>query len=186
VERLSLLLNERLPGDLVARSASPAPPGFHPRFEATARVYAYRIYRDEDVPVDRMRYVAAWPGRWDWPAVREAAASIAGTHAFHAFAEGSLSPFYAKCTLDRLRTTERGPEVALHFRGDRFLRQMVRRLAAALCEVAAGRASPSTFAAAVEGKLRFQFKPAPAHGLVLEQVEYGNEDARDEHNAVLY
>jgi tRNA U38,U39,U40 pseudouridine synthase TruA len=83
-----------------------------------------------------------------------------------------LKPQYAHCALDAVQLREHGPEVVLRFRGDRFLRQMVRRLAGALFEVASGRLSPLRFANAIDGELDFQFKPAPPRGLVLFCVEY--------------
>lgn len=172
VEKLAEVLNARLPDDLRVRVACPALPGFHPRFNATARVYEYTIYRGADVPVDRMRYVAGYTGAWHTPAVEQALSAMAGRHAFHNFAEGSLKPQYAYCVLDPVQLREQGPEVVLRFRANRFLRQMLRRLVGALFLVAGGQISPQRYADAIADKLDFQFKPAPPRGLVLFCVEY--------------
>jgi tRNA pseudouridine38-40 synthase len=172
IEKLAGLVNLRLPDDLQIREACPTLPGFHPRFDAQARIYEYTIYRGADVPVDRMRYVAGYSGAWHGAAVEQALGAVAGRHAFHSFAEGSLKPQYAYCVLDRVQIREHGPEVVLRFRSNRFLRQMLRRLVGALLKVAGGQISPQRFINAIDGELDFQFKPAPPRGLVLFCVEY--------------
>jgi tRNA pseudouridine38-40 synthase len=175
-ERLAKILNAILPEDIQVRESCPALPQFHPRFDALAREYEYSLFRSSDVPVDRMRYVMAYEGEWNQPAVREALDALAGRHAFHCFAEGSLDPRFAKCTLDPVAMRQQDFAVWLKFRGDRFLRQMVRRIVGALIEVATGRVTPEQFTAAVDGRLEFQFKPAPARGLVLLNVDYGMKE----------
>ncbi len=176
VAKLTELLNARLPQDLRISTSLAAGADFHPRFKACARTYEYCVYRASNVPLQRSRYCAEHAGPWDATAVSEAAAALAGQHAFHRFAEGALDPRYAKCTLDPVRICASGVEVRLIFRADRFLRQMIRRIVGALLEVAAGRVSPASFARAVEGELEFQFKPAPPRGLTLLCVEYKIEE----------
>jgi tRNA pseudouridine38-40 synthase len=172
VERLAQILNPSLPDDLQVRESQPALAHFHPRFEAMARVYEYCVWRSLDVPVSRMRYVMPYAGVWNELSLDEALQALPGRHDFHCFAEGSLDPQFAYCTLDPVAVRQQGDEIWFTFRGDRFLRQMVRRITGALIEVCAGQVTPAQFAAAVEGRMDFQFKPAPARGLVLKNVDY--------------
>jgi tRNA pseudouridine38-40 synthase len=61
--------------------------------------------------------------------------------------------------------------------GDAFLRQMVRRMVAALVRVGRGRASATDVAAALgsPGRPAFDGDAAPAHGLCLWQVTEGRQ-----------
>jgi len=172
VDRLAQVLNRRLPPDLRVRSAAEVPQSFHPRYSARTRVYAYRVYRSMDVPVDRLRFTMPYEGPWNEVAVQHALSGLAGRHSFSSFAVGSLLPRYSLCTMDPVEFGERGPEIFWRFRANRFLRQMVRRLAGALLEVAAGRVGPQQFAEALSGPAGFQFKPALSQGLTLLKIEY--------------
>jgi tRNA pseudouridine38-40 synthase len=184
--KLAELLNSRLPEDLRIRESVAASAAFHPRFDASARSYEYCVYRGSDVPLQRSRYSAQYIGPWNAAAIAQAVAALAGRHAFNRFAQGALDPKYCICTLDPVGVTELGAEVRFHFRADRFLRQMIRRLMGALFEVAAGRVCPARLVQAVDGELEFQFKPAPPRGLTLLCVEYKLEEYQDEYNAVLH
>src|SRR5208337_5364982 len=44
VDNLRRAMNRLLPRDIRITSAEEAPPGFHPRFDAKAKTYEYRIY----------------------------------------------------------------------------------------------------------------------------------------------
>src|SRR3990172_8902187 len=78
-------LNANLPADIAARSVSLAEDEFHPRYDAIARLYRYRIYCQpiRDPLLDRF----AWRG---WPApeielMQAAAELLIGPHDFAAF-----------------------------------------------------------------------------------------------------
>jgi tRNA pseudouridine38-40 synthase len=171
VERLPRVINAKLPTDLQVRDAAVAGPGFHPRYSAGQRIYAYRIWRGVDVPVDRMRYVAQHTGSWDSPKVKAALNLLQGCHDFHAFGRG-VRPGGGRCHMNRAELLEQGAEAQFMLSADRFLWQMVRRLSASLCAVADGRMSVQQFAAAVAGQSEIKLAAAPACGLTLLEVQY--------------
>ena len=78
-------LNALLPKDVAVRSISPSRSDFHPRFDATARTYRYRIdckpVRDPLIE----RYVwRVWPPP-DFSRLQKAAGYFLGKHDFGAF-----------------------------------------------------------------------------------------------------
>jgi tRNA pseudouridine38-40 synthase len=172
VARLAAILNRRLPEDLRVREASEAEARFHPRFDAMGREYVYRVYRSADVPVDRLRYVAPYSGPWDAAAVAQGLKLLAGEQRFAAFSRFAPDKHEAVCTLQPVIAEERGPEISWRFAADRFLWNMVCRLAGALLGLAEGQVSLRQIEAALAGTRDFKLKPAPAKGLTLVAVRY--------------
>jgi tRNA pseudouridine38-40 synthase len=61
-------------------------PDFHPRWQALAKTYEYRIYRGRIVPPFEQRYVLHYPFPLDEDAMAAAAPVFEGSHDFTAFA----------------------------------------------------------------------------------------------------
>jgi tRNA pseudouridine38-40 synthase len=69
--------------------------------------------------------------------------------------------------------------LTFRFRGDGFLRHMVRNIVGTAVEVGLGRRAPRDMAVILQGGDRRLAGPtAPAHGLVLVHVEYGEDPDR--------
>jgi tRNA pseudouridine38-40 synthase len=170
--RLPAILNRRLPEDLRVRDAGEAGSRFHPRFDAVGREYVYRVYRGADVPVDRLRYTAPYSGPWDSATVAHGLELFAGEQRYAAFSRSAPDRHNAACTLERIAAEEHGPEVSWRFAADRFLWNMVCRIAGALLGLAEGKVSLQQIEDALAGKRDFKLKPAPAKGLTLVAVRY--------------
>lgn len=169
------LLGKQLPADVVVRTASDCAPGFHPRYDAVERVYLYRIYLGSDVPVDRMRYVCGHGGGWDCGAVEMLCEGLAGEHEFTSFCAGTIAREDSLCTLKPVEVMQSGQEVGMLFKGNRFLHNMICRLAGAILEVAQGGLAPADVLAALDEPAGFKPKPAPPRGLTLLWVKYAGE-----------
>src|SRR5271170_3661271 len=61
VENLARAMNHLLPRDIRVTRAEEANPDFHPRFQAKAKTYEYRIFRGEICPPFERRYVCHHP-----------------------------------------------------------------------------------------------------------------------------
>lgn len=167
-----------LPGDLVVRAATLAPPGFDARFSAAWRRYAYRLW-DRPIPPDPLRRheVAVVRGPLDLTAMNDAARRLLGLHDFAAFCRRREGSTTVRTLLD-LRATRLdggalagGVEVAL--RADAFCHSMVRALAGALVAVGSGRREPTWPAQLLAARVRDPgLQVLPAHGLVLTEVGY--------------
>lgn len=170
-------LNANLPPDLVVQAVRTAAPGFHPRFDALARSYRYRIYcRPWRDPL-RERY--AWHV---WPALeieilQAAAGLLVGSHDFAAFGtpprpDGSTVRNVLHAGW-RLEHDERIFEVE----ANAFLYRMARRMVFLQTAVAQGRLTLAELRQAVlDGAAGLPAGLAPACGLTLTGVRYPDMD----------
>jgi len=178
-DRLVRALNSSLPVDIAVRSAEVLGEKFHPRFDATARLYRYRLFCQ---PLrDPMRERFDWRV---WPVIHanvlaKAAKLFLGTHDFSAFG----SPTTPKGTTMRTIMKAEWQQVsedAWHFeiQADAFLYRMVRRLVFVQVAVAQGKTSVEAVAHALAKPLPAGTRSglpsglAPAHGLTLVEVKY--------------
>jgi tRNA pseudouridine38-40 synthase len=166
-------LNANLPQDIAVRDVRQAAPGFHPRYDARARTYVYRLYVS---PVrDPLRRLRAWHLRLapDLTAMREAASCLVGTHDFSAFGTPPQGGNPVRTVVEARWHEAPGQECHFTITANAFLYRMVRTLVGTLVEVGQGRMTPEVFrgilAACERGRAA---PPAPAHGLTLVAVDY--------------
>ena len=81
-ERVALILNHRLPGDVRVLMSERRDDGFHARHSALAKAYVYTLRRRAPCPPFESRYVWDYTFPLDLQAMRAAAAALAGTHDF--------------------------------------------------------------------------------------------------------
>ena len=173
-EQLLKALNATLPVDLAIKSLHEASTDFHPRFDATARRYQYRLFCE---PIrDPLREKFAWRV---WPAVdeyalKETATIFIGTHDFSSFG----SPTRPRSTTVRTVTKaewRKMPDGEWQFeiQADAFLYRMVRRLVFVQVSAALGKCSNEEVRKAFSRPGKLPAGLAPAHGLTLVEVNYG-------------
>jgi len=173
-ERWLRALNYHLPPDICVKAVEPAPAGFHARFSARRKHYHYRITRGRSP----LRHRRAWElrGPVDIERVRRAAREFLGTRDYRAFCQVAVqcrqTPGTGVCTIHRITAKETGDEVELRVIGNRFLYKMVRRIVGAAVTYGAGRMTIADIRAALAGRPHRPFRTAPAHGLLLDRVEY--------------
>ncbi len=175
-------LNSMLPQDIRILNASEASPDFHARFSAKGKTYRYDFFTGPIQPPHERLYRTHAPCPFTIDRVRPCLAYLIGSHDFSSFeATGSRDRsrttgrgavrtlFHAECLVDAAR-----PEhFSFRFRGDGFLRHMVRNLVGTLFMVGSGRISDYAFKVIMAAKDRQEAGPtAPACGLFLEQVHY--------------
>lgn len=167
-------LNAGLPIDIAVMQAQEVAEAFHARADARGKEYRYRIARAEVVSPFEAPFVAPLRGRLDVAAMRQAARHFLGTHDFTSFCPVA-SPIEDKVrTLRVSEVTEEGSLVDYRVVGDGFLRHMVRTLVGTLILVGRGRLDAAAIPHIMKGRDRRLAGPvAPARGLVLEQVFYG-------------
>ena len=169
-------VNSLLPPDVRLLAAARAPEGFLARRDAVWKEYLYRWSRAEVIPPRDAPFLAELAPGARAEAMRRAAASLEGRHDFSAFGVRMPRGETGVRRLLFVRIEERGDEVRALFRGDAFLRGMVRSICGVLAHVARGKAPESRPARLLETHdPRLLAPKAPAHGLTLARVAYADD-----------
>ncbi len=171
-------INSQLPADIALRDIW-RQEGFHPRFDALWRQYAYRIATPATRHPLLTRHVWQLIGEsLDLERMNAAAAICLGEHDFAAFGrppqEGS-SNSVRRIYVSRWEKESGafGRTLRYRIRGTAFLYHMVRRLVGMMAQVGRGLISPAEFEEILRSRDIARAKRlAPANGLILEAVGY--------------
>jgi tRNA pseudouridine38-40 synthase len=177
-EALRRAMNALLPRDVWVDEAALAPPRFHPRLDAIARSYEYRVGIARES-------LSPFHVRWCWPLQRDlelgsmerASASLVGDHSFLAFAKAGQEQRGDRCIVTEARW-EAWPPLGLvfHITANRFLHHMVRYLVGTLVEIGLGERPEHDLARLLEHAPTLKTSPpAPPEGLFLTRVTYPEE-----------
>ncbi len=193
-------LNARLPSDVRIVSADEVAASFHARFGARAKTYRYRIWNANLINPFERAYAWHVPGPLAIDAMQTAARALEGRHDFASFQAAASarrsteravfsSHVFAhddsRSAALRPSTGAGRPELVesggclltYEISGNGFLRHMVRAIAGSLVDIGRGRRSPEWLSAVVSSRDRTQAGPtAPAHGLFLVRVDYGEKE----------
>lgn len=174
IDRLPLALNALLPHDIVAKKATEVSPDFHPRFDATSRVYRYLIDNRPAPSILLRRYAWHISQPLDLVVMRAAAGYLIGTHDFASF-HASGSPLRSTVRrMIRVSVAKRDGIISITMEANAFLYHMARIIVGTLVEISLGKRTPDEMRAILEARDRkIASKTAPPHGLCLMQVKYG-------------
>jgi len=178
-DRLIRALNSTLPADVAVWSAQVVHEDFHPRFDATARLYRYTVFCQ--ALRDPLSERFAWRV---WPAINattlaDTARLFLGTHDFSAFGSATTPSGTTMRTImkaDWLQVKEN--EWHFEVQADAFLYRMVRRLVFVQVAVAQGKLSTAAIVDALAKQSPAGARSglpsglAPAQGLALVEVKY--------------
>jgi tRNA pseudouridine38-40 synthase len=163
-------MNHLLPRDIRVLNAAETHAAFHPRHDAAAKTYEYRIYRGDICPPFDRRYVHHHPYPLDEAAMAAAAGLLEGEHDFSSFATADESDALGRSKIRTIFSSQLrrdGDRLLYRVRGSGFLKHMVRNIVGALLEVGKGNLAPEQILAP-----RAPGPTAPPHGLFLISVEY--------------
>lgn len=171
--RLKASLNGLVPHSIAIRGVQLVADDFHARFNARWRRYRYRI-SVEPLALERsfVWYVRPEP---DIAAMNEAATYLLGRHDFSSFCRTKSETTNRICHVYEAAWFA-GPYPGrwdFLVRADRFLHGMVRSMVGTLLDVGHHKLEPTVLRDILNATDRTSAGPAaPAHGLVLEAVEY--------------
>ena len=169
-------VNAGLPPDVRVLEVDAVPAEFHARFDASWKEYLYRWSRAEVIPPRDAPFVARISYRATGERMVEAASWLPGKRDFSVFAVRLPKGETGVRTLEFVRIEEQGDELRALFRGDGFLRGMVRSIAGVLADSARGKAPVSLTQQLLRTGDRRGLSPkAPAQGLTLVRVGYEAE-----------
>lgn len=168
-------INGVLPGDIALQDLRQHP-GFHPRYDAAARLYKYHIVQSPHrQPLLRDRAWHLWSDL-DYDAMSAAAMLLLGEHDFATFGKPPTGESTVRLVMESHWTRRRAPygwDWTYTIEANAFLQHMVRRLVGVLVEVGRGRLTLADFEALFRSaKLVGAIPLAPPQGLVLDSVTY--------------
>jgi tRNA pseudouridine38-40 synthase len=166
---LKWAINRLLPPAIRTLSTEEVHADFHPRFDALAKTYEYRIVRSEVCSPFEWPYVHHHPYPLDEERMEQFATVFQGEHDFSVFAASDDRDAEGKSKVRTIysSTLARTPgRLVYRVRGSGFLKHMVRNLVGTLIEAGRGNIAET-------GRLPTKSGPTvPAKGLFLLGVEY--------------
>ena len=172
-ERLQAALNASLPPDVAVQAVQEVASDFHPRFDAKARLYCYRIFCQPVRDPLRERYAwRVWPGL-DLQRLREAVAYLPGSHDFAAFGSSPQAGSSTIRNVLRADWQEDRDGLCFEILANAFLFRMVRKLVGYQVTIGQGELAPEELAYRLEdGRSALVKNTAPPQGLNLVEVMY--------------
>jgi tRNA pseudouridine38-40 synthase len=159
---LEKAMNRLLPRDIRVLSAEETHETFHPRFDATAKTYEYRILRAAICSPFERRYVHHHPYPLNEERMFELARTLEGEHDFSRFAASDDRDALGHSKVREIFSSHAfrdSGRLIYRVRGSGFLKHMVRNIVGYLLE-------------AGKGNIASTGPTAPARGLFLVSVEY--------------
>ena len=174
-DKLLRALNADLPPDIAIRTLTAAPEDFHPRFDAIARKYSYRLFCESiRNPLREKLAWRVWPV-FEESVLQQTADLFLGTHDFAAFGSRTTPKGTTVRTVTKTEWRKMPDgEWQFEIQADAFLFRMVRRMVFVQVAVAQGRCSAKDVQNALSKQKALLSGLAPAHGLTLTEVTYGS------------
>ena len=175
--RLIAGMNAKLPEDIAVSDCVEVPEDFHPRYDATAKQYRYRIWNGKarnPFWEDRAFYVHP---SLDAERMNEQARDFLGTHDFTSFTNSKEVINDNVRTVRRAEVFREGESIIFLVEADGFLYNMVRIMAGTLIAIETGKREPGSIPDILDARDRNAAgQTAPACGLYLYQVFYENHE----------
>lgn len=169
-------VNQLLPDSIHVRACVPVHPEFHARFDALSRFYEYRIRIGTSVHHRLTECQVPSATLLRLSLLEQCAALLPGEHDFSFFSKPDPELSHAKCTIYSAEWVQDESVYFFRIEGNRFLRNMVRRLVGTMMVVGTGEMDINQFEQALTSPSKsvteVSCKTAPAHGLTLLRVKY--------------
>jgi tRNA pseudouridine38-40 synthase len=162
-------VNRLLPPSVRVLSAEEVHADFHPRFDAKAKTYEYRIVRQEVCSPFEWPYVHHYPYPLDEDRMVQFARCLEGEHDFTVFAASDDRDAEGRSKVRTVFSSVLAPapgRLTYRIRGSGFLKHMVRNIVGTVLEAGRGKIANLSDLPLKSGPT------APAKGLFLVSVEY--------------
>ena len=176
-------LCSRLPKDIAVRESREVPSSFDPRHDAKLKLYRYCIHNSPIRPAIGRHYLWHLKQPLELAPMLRAAALLEGTHDFTSLSNQERNTPEADNvrTVDSCTLRREGEVLTIDVIGRSFLYNMVRNIAGLLADIGCGRFAPEEVPGILAARDRSRAgQGAPACGLCLEWIKYGNELADGE------
>lgn len=170
-------LNSLLPDSIRVREVQSMPLSFHPTLDALGKEYHYYLLTEAEPSPKKRHFAWHLPQPLDLEKMLLAAKHLVGSHNFSSFCNSrkEVEKLDKECDLFQIEIEPSPTEIVIVVRGKKFLYKMVRNLVGTLVEVGRGKILPDAIPEILAQKKRkFSGVTAPAQGLTLMQIFYGN------------
>lgn len=161
------------PQPIAILKAQEAGDDFHARFNATNKLYRYRILnRVAPIAIDQGFAWHVWKPL-DVPLMNKVAQNLLGTHDFTTFRDSECQAKSPVRSISRIELVRKNDEVFMEVEGRSFLHHQVRNMIGTLVMVGEGKWDEDDFMKAFHARDRTKGgKTAPADGLTLVRIDY--------------
>ena len=165
-------INNMLPEDIAIQKIFDVKPDFHARFDAINRTYKYFIHFEKNPFLEDYSFLLL-NKTLDISAMNHCLSLILGEHDFSCFEKKGSDNKTSVCVLKDAFFEQNENGLVFTITANRFLRNMVRRITAAMLMLGLNQLSAEEIILAVLEKKDLQVKMAvPAKGLFLWKIEY--------------
>ncbi len=144
---------------------------FHARFNVIEKTYIYKIWLGDFNPF-LYDYYLMYNKKINKKKLEESAKVLVGAHNFINFVSGQRDNY--NMVINSIDIKYLDNEVNIIFRGKSFYRYMIRNLVGAILDYNEGKCDIMKLKKMVSGKELIRLSTAPARGLYLMEVYYGN------------
>jgi tRNA pseudouridine38-40 synthase len=164
-------INSMLPDDIAIHDFFQVKPDLHARFDAISRTYKYYIHFEKNPFLEEQSFL--FNQQPDIEKMNHCIQQLFGEHDFSTFEKKGSDNKTSVCTLENAYWEQTESGLVFTITASRFLRNMVRRITAALLLVGVGKMNEQDLVNAVLNKESLEVKLAvPAKGLFLWKIEY--------------
>lgn len=171
--RFTHSLNELLPNDIVVTKIKKVSDDFHARFMAVSKTYLYRILNSKIYDPFNENLAYQLKTKLDVEKMKKAAKLFVGEHNFQNFTSKDDDEADFIRNIYSISINEIDDFINIEFKGNGFMRYMVRMIVGNLVQVGLGKIDEKTIEDNLVSNVR---KPssykAPAEGLYLKEVLY--------------
>lgn len=169
---LKKYLNREFNGEIYISSITKVEDSFHARYDVKEKIYSYYINMGEFNPVMR-NYMYQYCDKLNIEKMTKASECLIGKHDFRAFCTNSKEKENCVREIYSIDFKEENDILKITFRGNGFLRKMIRNIVAILIEIGSGKQDEKYLKKVLEEKNRTgNLKCAFPGGLYLEKVKY--------------
>lgn len=171
-------LNAVLPDSVSVKECCEMPLDFHPRYDCVKKRYLYRVWNAKNKNPFLQNYAYHYKKPLDEVLLNEQARQFVGKHDFSAFCSSGSTVEDTVRTIYSFCVRRNGDEVDFIVEGDGFLYNMVRIMVGTLIEISENRIEKDILIDIIESRDRKRAgRTAPACGLFLDSVDYGEAEA---------